>query len=114
MKHAKHLLPFVLLTATAAGAADWPQYRGPNCDGSSPEKILKAWPKEGPRVLWKAPLGPSFGSFAVGGGRAFCFIQRAVNGEDREVAVAFDANSGKGLRSEERLVGDESDVRRGH
>jgi outer membrane protein assembly factor BamB len=84
---------------TASFAADWPQYRGPNHDGSSPETILKTWPKEGPRIIWKAPLGPSFGSFAVGGGRAFCFIQRAVNGQDREVAVAFDANSGKEIWS---------------
>jgi outer membrane protein assembly factor BamB len=83
------------LMATALTAADWPQYRGPNHDGSSPETILKTWPQEGPRVIWKAPLGPSFGSFAVSGGRAFCFIQRKVDGQDHEVAVAFDANNGK-------------------
>src|ERR1041384_2153558 len=99
MKHTKHFLLLVLLTTTAAVAADWPQYRGANHDGSSPEKILKQWPKEGPRVLWKATLGPSFGSFAVSGGRAFAFIQRKMDGEDREVAVAFDANSGKEIWS---------------
>ncbi len=82
-------------TATALTAADWPQYRGPNNDGSTPEKILATWPAEGPRVVWKAPLGPSFGSFAVSGGRAFCFIQRAVAGQDQEVALALDANTGK-------------------
>lgn len=80
---------------TAGRAADWPQYRGPNNDGSSPEKILKSWPKEGPREIWKASLGPSFGSFAVSGGKAFCFIQRKVDGEDKEVALALDANTGK-------------------
>src|SRR3990172_3392176 len=86
---------FVLpLLATPLVAADWPQYRGPNLDGSSPERILKTWPKEGPRVIWKAPLGPSFGSFAVSGGKAFCFIQRKVNGEDKEVAIDLDANTG--------------------
>lgn len=87
-------LPFVCATLCAA---DWPQYRGPNHDGSSPEKIQQVWPKDGPRVVWKAELGPSFGSFALGGGRAFCFIQRNVNGEDKEVAVAFDINTGKEL-----------------
>ncbi len=80
---------------TVGRAADWPQYRGPNIDGSSPEKILKSWPKEGPREIWKASLGPSFGSFAVSGGKAFCFIQRKVDGEDKEVALALDANTGK-------------------
>lgn len=78
-------------------AADWPQYRGANNDGSSPEKIKTAWPKEGPPVVWKAPLGVSFGSFAVIGDRAYCFAQRSVEGEDREVAFAMDARTGKEL-----------------
>src|SRR5437667_1388378 len=89
-------LPFVGATL---GAADWPQYRGPNHDGSSPEKIQQVWPKDGPPVVWKAALGPSFGSFAVSGGKAFCFIQRSVEGEDKEVAVAFDINTGKEIWS---------------
>src|SRR5687767_15807216 len=82
---------------TAAWAADWPQYRGPNHDGSTSEKILKAWPIEGPPQLWKAPLGESFGSLAVSGDKAFCFIQRAVQGKDQEVALALDANTGREL-----------------
>ena len=88
----------VLLAITlAASAVEWPQYRGPNHDGSSPEKIIQSWPVEGPKVVWKAPLGPSFGSFAVSGGRAFCLIQRQVDGQDREVAIALDANTGREL-----------------
>lgn len=78
-------------------AADWPQYRGPNHDGSTPEKISTKWPVEGPRQIWKVELGDSFGSFAVGGGKAFCFIQRKVGGEDVEVAIALDVNTGKEL-----------------
>lgn len=85
--------------AISAAAGDWPQYRGANNDGSTTESILTEWPKEGPGVLWKAPLGSSFGSFVVSGGKAFCFIQRSVNGEDREVAIALDARTGKELWS---------------
>lgn len=85
----------------AARAADWPQYRGPNHDGATPERILTRWPAEGPRLLWRVPLGPSFGSFAVSGGRAFVFIQRAVAGADREVAVALDAETGRELWARE-------------
>jgi outer membrane protein assembly factor BamB len=59
--------------------------------GSTPDKILTTWPKEGPKVLWKATIGESFGSFAVAGGKAFIFIERGGN----EVCVALDANSGK-------------------
>jgi len=85
------------LAAFALQAADWPQYRGPAVDGSSPESIQTTWPADGPRVVWKAKLGPSFGSFAVSGGKAFCFIQRSMDGEDREVAIALDAATGKEL-----------------
>ena len=86
-----------LLTAAHLVAADWPQYRGPHVDGTAPEGILTTWQAGGPKVVWKAPLGPSFGSFAVSGGKAFCFIQRSVNGEDKEVAIALDATTGKEL-----------------
>ncbi len=87
----------VLVCATPLFAAEWIQYRGPAHDGSSPERISKKWPNEGPRVIWKAPLGDSFGSFAVAGGKAFCFIQRPTDGQDKEVAIALDASSGKEL-----------------
>lgn len=90
-------LQLALLTAVHLHAADWPQYRGPSVDGSSPEGILTTWPTGGPKVLWKATLGPSFGSFAISGGKAFCFIQRAVNGQDKEVLIALDASTGKEL-----------------
>lgn len=94
---ATRLLLLLTLIAPPLIAADWPQYRGPNGDGSSSEKILTAWPSEGPKLLWKAPLGPSFGSFVVSGGKAFCFVQRKVDDQDREVALALEAGTGKEL-----------------
>lgn len=90
-------LAAAVLLALNLPAADWPQYRGAHNDGSTPEQILAAWPKDGPTVIWKAELGPSFGSFAVSQGRAFCFIQRSVNGADKEVAIALDTKDGKEL-----------------
>ena len=44
----------VVTTAmTAASAADWPQYRGPQRDGVSLETgLLKEWPAGGPPLLW--------------------------------------------------------------
>jgi len=92
------LVPCLLATILPVGllaAADWPAYRGAHQDGISPETISKKWGENGPAVIWKAALGPSFSSFAVGGGRAYSFTQRQVDGEDREVAVAFDIKDGK-------------------
>ena len=42
-----------LIWETAASATDWPQYRGPTTDGSSPDPILTTWPSNGPPVLWR-------------------------------------------------------------
>ncbi len=82
------------LSPTVWGA-DWTQYRGPNHDGASGEKILKNWPANGPRELWKTPLKDGFSSFAVGGGKAFTLVKRSVDGAEQEVCVALDAKSGK-------------------
>src|SRR5438034_2046849 len=82
----------------ATFGADWPQYRGPASDGSSPEKgILKKWPSEGPRQLWKKPLQLGFSSFAIAGGKAFTLEQRYIDGASQEVCLALDANTGKEL-----------------
>ncbi len=75
-------------------AADWPQYRGPNHDGTSSEKILQTWPESGPRQLWKVPLTDGFSTFVVGGGKAFTVVSRDVDGATQEVCVALDANTG--------------------
>ena len=95
---------FLILGCLVAGvgalnlhAADWPQYRGPNHDGVSSEKILTTWPAGGPRQLWKTPLTDGFSSLTVGGGRAFTLVTREADGADQEMCVALDANTGKEL-----------------
>lgn len=77
-------------------AADWPQYRGPNLDGSSSEKLTtRKWPAKGPKELWRQETPNGFSSFAVAGGNAFTVVGPTMGGERREVAVAFDALTGK-------------------
>ena len=53
----KYSLALVLIIASATVptmADDWPQWRGPHRDGISSEKgLLKEWPKDGPKLLWK-------------------------------------------------------------
>lgn len=84
-----------LAAALTVHAADWPQYRGPNLDGSTVEKIATKWPAGGPKALWKVPAPSGFSSFTVAGGKAFTQITRNIGGVDREVAIALDANTGK-------------------
>jgi outer membrane protein assembly factor BamB len=88
---------FVLVCAILAGfgtiqAADWPNFRGPNHNGISSETGWSAtWPKEGPKVLWKATLGTGFCSIAVSGGRAYTM----GNINNKDILYCFDANTGK-------------------
>ncbi len=62
----------VAALATAARAEDWPQFMGPNSDGTSTEKgLAKAWPAGGPKVLWTVPLGPGYGGAAIRDGKVY-------------------------------------------
>jgi outer membrane protein assembly factor BamB len=83
--------------AGSVGAADWSQFRGPNHDGTSTEKILTAWPGTGLREIWKEPMTDGFSAITLGGGKAFTLEARDVNGATQEVCVALDANTGREL-----------------
>jgi outer membrane protein assembly factor BamB len=60
----------VLVCCAVAQAAEWPQFRGPNRDGKSPETgLLKSWAEGGPKLLWTAKgCGAGYGSPAIAGG----------------------------------------------
>lgn len=86
---------FALFVCTLAPAADWPQWRGANRDGTSPETgLLDSWPKGGPPLVWKITgLGEGYSSSAIANGRLFIQGQR----DDEEYVLAFDAGTGKQL-----------------
>jgi len=58
----------------SARADDWPQWRGPDHNDISKESgLLKAWPKDGPKLLWKyKDAGAGFSSPAIVGDRLYC------------------------------------------
>lgn len=77
-----------------AGAAlgDWPQWRGPNRDGISEETgLLKTWPANGPKVLWRAGSGEGYSGLSVAQGRLFTILGQSGN----EIAIALDAKTGR-------------------
>ena len=80
----------------ALHAADWPQYRGPNHDGTSPESMPK-WPANGLSAKWKVPTENGFSSFAVRDGRAFTQVTKEIDSVPREVVLALNAETGKQL-----------------
>jgi len=68
----KSIAIIVFLFVACAFAEDWPQYYGPRRDSTSAEKgILRSWPKEGPKVLWTAPVGIGYGGPVVSAGTVY-------------------------------------------
>lgn len=59
--------------AAAAPAAEWPVWLGPQHDNKSPDRgLLKEWPPEGPKLLWKSDIiGKGFSSVSVSGGKVY-------------------------------------------
>ena len=86
-----------VVSATVGWSADWPQYRGPNSDGSTSETLRTDWNVRPPTVLWKKALSPGWSAISVANGRAVTQAKRVVSGTAREVVVAFDAATGSEL-----------------
>jgi outer membrane protein assembly factor BamB len=62
-----------LIPSYSRAADDWPQWRGPNRDGISPDKgLLKEWPEAGPKLAWKATgIGIGYANVSVVGDRIY-------------------------------------------
>lgn len=88
------LLTWAALTAPSV-ADDWPQFLGPNRDGTSSEKgILRTWPDAGPEVLWKVSVGKGFGGPVAKDGTVYLLDRDDDVGETLR---CFDLTNGKEL-----------------
>ncbi len=76
-------------------ADDWPAWRGPNRDAICGETgLLKQWPKEGPKLAWKATgMGEGYSGPAIVANRLY--IMGNLDGE--ECVLALDLESRKRL-----------------
>lgn len=90
------VLLVVLVFTPAVHAADWPQFLGPDRNAQSAEQgLLRAWPAEGPKLLWSADLGPGFGSAAIVAGKVYV-LDRADGAEAaKDILRCLDAATGK-------------------
>jgi outer membrane protein assembly factor BamB len=75
-------------------ASDWPQWRGPERNGTSKETgLLKEWPKEGPKLLWQVnDLGDGYSTPVVAGNRIYLMSN---NGMENEFVSAHSTQDGK-------------------
>ncbi len=90
-------VPAALHAARKATSNEWPQWRGPNRDGISPETdLLDSWPTEGPPLVWKATgLGDGYSSVAVTDGKIYTLGRSG----GKEQIVALSGDDGKILWS---------------
>jgi outer membrane protein assembly factor BamB len=85
---------FAAIATLLLTAADWPQFLGPDRNGSySGPAIEVPWPEGGPRRVWEKKVGQGFAGPAVVGNRLLLF-HRVGN---REVVEALGASTGAPL-----------------
>jgi outer membrane protein assembly factor BamB len=110
------LLLVLILTGTvllAKPGFDWPQYRGLNRDGISKETgLIQSWPVEGPKVIWKVPVGDGYSAISVSNGRLFTMFSQ----QNDELVCSFDATTGKEIwryKLDSNFVNDQGNGPRG-
>ncbi len=89
----KIILPLILaVAASAASAADWPQFHGPNRDNKSTDTgLLKTWPEGGPSRVWEtAGIGEGYSTVAIVGERIY--TTGAIDGDCVITALDMEGN----------------------
>jgi outer membrane protein assembly factor BamB len=90
----KSIVAILLFFATSAFAADWPQLRGPDFNGSTPETNLPTTWSQTENIEWCVDLpGPSSATPIVSGDHVFVSSTNPTN--DTLLAMAFDRKSGE-------------------
>lgn len=84
----------VPLTGTLASTKDWPQWRGPERNGTSTESgLLKQWPAGGPKLLWQVnDIGDGYSTPVVVGDRIYLMSN---HGMENEFVAAHSTQDGK-------------------
>jgi outer membrane protein assembly factor BamB len=86
------------LNLLAATAMDWPQFRGPNRDGTWTESgVLESFPRAGLNIRWRHRVGGGFSSPVVADGRVFVSDVALAKPASRERVHCFEEETGKVL-----------------
>ncbi len=95
------LAPLALIACTRAEPGplgpkrkfDWPQWRGPDrTDVNRETGLLKEWPKDGPKLVWKVSgMGDGFSTPSIAAGRIYLM----GNVDEKECVLSLDETNGK-------------------
>ena len=84
--------PHVALAQTQQDGAGWPQFRGPNVDGISPERrVFSNLNEFGLEVVWKKEIGSGYSGVTITNGLGVTMFEAG----NSNVVVAFDSESGQ-------------------
>jgi outer membrane protein assembly factor BamB len=66
------ILSVLVLISISASGGDWPQFRGTDRSNISAETgLLRTWPSQGPKVLWKTAVCEGYAGAAIKDGRIY-------------------------------------------
>ena len=66
------ILSVLVLISISASGGDWPQFRGSDRSNISAETgLLRTWPSQGPKVLWKTAVCEGYAGAAIKDGRIY-------------------------------------------
>ena len=72
----------------------WPQWRGPNRDGISPEtELFKGQSQEDPKILWRTEIGEGFSGISIAHSRVYTMFADGSG----DYLGCFSSNTGKEL-----------------
>ncbi|TDI93777.1 MAG: hypothetical protein E2O77_02225 [Caldithrix sp.] len=81
-----------LFLCQQARSQDWLQWGGPNGDFTIDAKgLAEKWPADGPKQLWKRPLGLGYSAILYKGDRLFTMYSKG----NKEIIISLDAKTGK-------------------
>ena len=88
------VVPVSRSAGTSAASEDWPQWRGPERNGTSSESgLLKQWPAGGPKLLWQVnDIGDGYSTPVVVGNRIYLMSNRDM---ENEFVAALSTQDGK-------------------
>jgi len=106
------LLAALLLAVVAPAIADdWPGFLGRDRLANWTEKgIVRQFPADGLKIVWRAPIGAGYGGPAVAGGRVFVGDYQKRDAGSVERVVCLDEKTGKVLWAFENPKADYSKV----
>jgi outer membrane protein assembly factor BamB len=85
-----------------SSAADWPEWLGPNREGTWQETgLVEKFPSGGPPVIWRTPVGGGYSGPAVAGEYVYLMDRQRPLGEDGK---PISGNSKTGQPGKERVL----------